>query len=53
MYTEWYWTGSLASLARVALQRSDNNAQEETQHYAFAIDDIMSELFPVAWRALV
>ena len=53
MYTEWYWTGSLASLARVALQRSDNNAQEETQHYAFAIDDIMSDLFPVAWRALV
>lgn len=53
MYTEWYWTGSLASFARVALQRSDNNAQEETQHYAFAIDDIMSELFPVAWRALV
>jgi thymidylate synthase (FAD) len=53
MYTEWYWTGSLASFARVALQRSENNAQEETQHYAFAIDDIMSELFPVAWRALV
>ena len=53
MYTEWYWTGSLASFARVALQRSDNNAQEETQHYAFAIDDIMSDLFPVSWRALV
>ena len=53
MYTEWYWTGSLASLARVVKQRGEHTAQEETQHYAFAIDDIMCDLFPVAWRALV
>ena len=52
MYTEWHWTGSLAAFARVVNQRSSDDAQEETQHFAFAIDDVMSELFPLSWRAL-
>jgi len=53
MYTEWHWTGSLAAFARIVNQRSAPTAQEETQHFAFAIDDIMSELFPISWRALI
>jgi len=53
MYTEWHWTGSLAAFARVVNQRSNSDAQEETQHFAFAIDDIMSELFPISWRVLI
>lgn len=52
MYTEWHWTGSLAAFARVVAQRSSSNAQEETQQFAFAIDTIMSELFPISWEAL-
>jgi len=53
MYTEWYWTGSLSAFSRVVDQRSNYTAQEETQHFSFAIDDIMSELFPMSWRALI
>jgi len=26
---------------------------EETQHFSFAISNIMSELFPISWRALI
>lgn len=52
MYTEWYWTGSLASFARMYKLRSDPHAQTETQEIAKMIDEIVQPLFPVSWKAL-
>ena len=51
-YTEWWWTGSLAAYARVYGLRSDPHAQWEVQQYADAINQIVSPLFPVSWKAL-
>jgi len=53
MYTEWYWTGSLASFARIYKLRSDPHAQQETQEIAKMIDTIVRPLFPVSWKVLV
>jgi len=53
MYTEWYWTGSLASYARICLLRLDSHAQSETRDVATMIDDIIKPLFPVSWEALL
>lgn len=53
MYTEWYWTGSLAAYARVAKLRLDPHAQGETRDVAKKISDIIKPLFPVSWSALV
>ena len=52
MYTEWYWTGSLAAFARIYGLRSDTHAQKETQEVAKMIDTIIRPLFPVSWEAL-
>lgn len=53
MYTEWYWTGSLASYARMCKQRLDAHAQGETREVAQMVSDIVEPLFPVCWRTLV
>jgi thymidylate synthase (FAD) len=53
MYTEWYWTGSLAAFARVCKQRTDKSAQWEVQEYAKGISQIISPLFPVSWQYLI
>jgi len=52
MYTEWYWTGSLASFARIYKLRSDPHAQKESQEIATMLDGIIRPLFPVSWEAL-
>lgn len=52
MYTEWYWTGSLASYARICKLRLDPHAQSETREVAQMISDIIQPLFPVSWKAL-
>lgn len=52
VYTEWWWTGSLAAYARFYRQRSDSHAQWEVQQYASAVGKIISELFPQSWAAL-
>ena len=52
VYTEWYWTGSLAAYARFYKQRSDPTAQAEIREYAEGINKIMQPLFPVSWTAL-
>jgi len=52
MYTEFYWTGSLAAFARVYKLRIDSHAQWEVQEYAKAISDIIKSLFPVSWKCL-
>jgi len=53
MYTEWYWTGSLAAWARVCKLRLDPHTQKETRDIAQVISDKMSIIFPVSWSALL
>ena len=52
MYTEWYWTGSLAAYARFYKQRIEEHAQWEIREYAAAIGKIIQPLFPVSWAEL-
>lgn len=52
MYTEWVWSGSLASFARVYNQRSHTTAQWEAQQYAAALQTLIEPMFPVSWKAL-
>ncbi len=52
MYTEWYWTGSLAAYARFYKQRIDEHAQYEVREYAKVIGKIISRIFPVSWKEL-
>jgi thymidylate synthase (FAD) len=52
MYTEWYWTGSLAAYARFHKQRIDEHAQWEIRQYAEAVSKIIEPLFPISWKQL-
>ena len=52
MYTEWYWTGSLAAYARFYSQRIDEHAQWEVRQYAEAVGKIIKPLFPFSWESL-
>jgi len=52
MYTEWYWTGSLAAYARFFSQRSHLHAQWEIRKYAWAIGELVEPLFPESWSVL-
>ena len=53
MYTEWYWTGSLAAFARVCKLRMAPDAQEEAQEIARQLDAECAKLFPISWKYLV
>lgn len=53
METEWYWTGSLSSFARMCKLRLDPHAQQESREIAKMIADIIAPLFPVCWSVLV
>jgi thymidylate synthase (FAD) len=53
MYTEWYWSGSMAAFGRFFKLRIDPHAQWEIQQYALNIGKIMEQLFPVSWKHLV
>jgi thymidylate synthase (FAD) len=52
VYTEWYWTGSLAAYARFYKQRIHDTAQWEVRAYAQAIGDHIRGLFPYSWQTL-
>ena len=52
MYTEFIETGSLAAYARLYKLRTSPDAQREIQQYANAIGSLLSEKFPVSWKAL-
>jgi len=52
MYTEWYWTGSLAAYARFYKQRIDDHAQWEIRQYAEGVGEIIKPHFPVSWEQL-
>ena len=52
MMTEWIWTGSLYGWASMYNQRSTPHAQYEARLFAEEVNKVMSELFPVCWKAL-
>ena len=52
MMTEWYWSGSLDAFADMCALRCKPDTQAETAEVAWEIDRIMTDLFPVSWRAL-
>ena len=52
MMTEWYWSGSLDAFADMCKLRCAPDTQAETAEVAWGIDRIMTDLFPVSWRAL-
>jgi thymidylate synthase (FAD) len=53
MYTEWYWTGSLAAWARMCSLRLDFHTQRETQLIAQLIYVEMNDLYPFSWKYLL
>jgi thymidylate synthase (FAD) len=53
MMVTWTWTGSIAFFARLCQLRMDAHAQKESGDVVFKIGDIVSELFPVCWEALM
>lgn len=53
MMTEFIETASLAAYARLVKLRTTPDAQYEIRLYAERVSTIMSELFPVSWKALM
>lgn len=53
LMTSWYWTGNLASFARVCRLRLDEHAQYEARIVAKEISERMGTLFPVSWKHLM
>jgi len=51
--TEFYWSGSLDAFASMCVLRLKGDTQYETRLVAQQIDEVMSGLFPVSWKALV
>lgn len=52
MYTQWFWTGSLAAYARFYKQRTDPHAQKEIRDLAKMVGDVIEPLFPNSWKVL-
>ncbi|WP_064199143.1 FAD-dependent thymidylate synthase [Brevibacillus brevis] len=53
MYTAWYWTGSLQSVAHLINQRVASDSQYEFQQFAKAIYELTKEHFPVSIEELM
>jgi thymidylate synthase (FAD) len=51
--TEWWWSGSLDAFADMCKLRLKDDTQYETRLVAQLIDEEMSHMFPVSWKALV
>ena len=52
MMTEWYWSGTLFSFAKMCSLRCKDDTQAETRIVADAIDEEMENLYPMSWEAL-
>jgi len=52
MYTEWYWSGTLYSFAKMCNLRLSSDTQKETREVAQQISTEMNRLFPISWEAL-
>jgi len=51
--TEWWWSGSLDAFAAMCVLRCAPDTQYETRIVADQISDVMGDLFPVSWEALM
>jgi len=51
--TEWYWSGSLDAFADMCLLRTKDDTQVETTVVALQVCEIMRDLFPNSWYALL
>jgi len=51
--TEWWWSGSLDAWASMCNLRCASDTQYETRIVADQISDVMNDLFPVSWGALM
>ena len=51
--TEWIWSGSLDAFARMCKLRCAADTQYETRVVADQISEVMGDLFPVSWSALM
>ena len=51
--TEWWWSGSLDAFAAMCKLRCAEDTQYETRIVADQISDVMNDLFPVSWGALM
>jgi thymidylate synthase (FAD) len=52
MMTEWYWSGTVFSFAKMCSLRCKDDTQAETRVVADAIDEEMENLYPMSWEAL-
>lgn len=52
MYTEWYWSGSIAAFARVCKLRLASDTQKETRDIIKDVDRQLEQRFPISWKAL-
>lgn len=50
-YTQWYWSMDLHNLFHFLRLRMDEHAQWEIRQYADAIYDIVTDAFPLSWKA--
>lgn len=50
-YTEWYWKIDLRNLFNFLKLRLDEHAQEEIRMYGLAMERIVKEVVPVAYKA--
>lgn len=53
MFTEWYWTGSLAAYARFCRLRREGTAQKEVQELAGMVAGIVGPLYPECFSVLI
>ena len=51
--TEWWWSGSLDAFAAMCKLRCAEDTQYETRLVADQISEVMNDLFPVSWSALM
>lgn len=52
MMTQWWWSGSQDAFANMVNLRNKPDAQYETRLVAQQIDNLLSGVWPVSWRAL-
>ena len=52
MMTEWYWSGTVFSFAKMCSLRCKDDTQAETRVVADAIDEEMENLYPISWESL-
>lgn len=53
MYTEWWWTVNLRSLFNFMNLRSSETAQWEIRQYSEALESIVQEQLPLAYKAWI